>query len=325
MAKLKDIADLTGFSVATVSRILNHDDSFNVSDVTREKVLKAANKLNYLTLSQRQRKNIILGLAYWYSSADEVIDSHYLLIRSAIEEHCKANDVELKLFYLHEKTFDDITKIELDGLMALGKFSDNEISSLKKISPNFVLVDCKTTQPDVDIVTVDLTLATNQILKHLSNSNITSYGFIGGIESTLDGQTVEDERFKIISSSENIDEDAIHLGRLTPESGYEMMSNIIKSKKLKKAYIVATDIVALGCLKALAQHKIAVPDDVSIISYNNILISKYLTPGLTTVDLNAEQLGIAASEMVLERIKNKRTVAKKTYIPTQLIIRETCV
>lgn len=323
MAKLKDIADITGFSVATVSRVLNHDNSFNVSEKTRMKVLKAAEKLNYITLSQRQKKRVVIGLAYWYSSADEVIDSHYLSIRSAIEEHCDANEIDLKLFYLHEKSHEDMTRTKLDGLIALGKYSTEEIAALGRLNANFVLVDCDTTNPEIDVVMVDLEAATKNVIDYLFESGISSVGFIGGIESTIDGKVVEDIRFETFIKHEDIDYDAVYLGRLTPESGYTIMNNIIKSDNLKSAYIVATDVIAIGCLRALSEHNIKIPEEVSIVSYNNIFLSEYLVPSLTTVDLNADQLGIAAVEMMLERIRNDRKIARKTFIPTKLIKRET--
>jgi len=323
MAKLKDIANMTGFSVATVSRVLNHDDSFNVSEKTRTKVLDAAAKLNYLTLAQRKRDKILIGLAYWYTSADEMIDAHYLSIRSSIEEHCDANDVELKLFYLHEKNMDDMQQAHLDGLIALGKYSETELKRLKQLNNNFVLVDCDTDLPEIDVVMVDLTAATKQAIAHIEERGITSMGFIGGIESTLDGEIVTDYKFETVKNVAAVDAQSIYLGRLTPESGYDIMKNIIKSNALKQAYIVATDVIAIGCMRALSEHQIRVPNDVSIVSFNNMYISKYLVPALTTVDLNAEQLGIAAIETMLERIKNKRTIAKKTLLPTELMVRET--
>jgi len=179
MATLKDIADATGFSVATVSRVLNHDHSFNVSEKTRQKVLAAAERLNYVTLRKRHRslhedgkatgdKNKLkIGLAYWYSTADEVIDSHYLSIRSAIEEYFEATDVELKVFYLHEKKYDEIKQEKLDGLIALGKYSDNEIALLHELNANFVLVDCNSDHHEIDVVMVELKVATKDVIDYL--------------------------------------------------------------------------------------------------------------------------------------------------------------
>ena len=231
MATLKDIADATGFSVATVSRVLNHDHSFNVSEKTRLKVLKAAERLNYVVLNKRNRpfysnnkadseekSRTTIGLAYWYSTADEVIDSHYLSIRSAIEEHCKANDVELKLFYLHEKKYDDIVRENLDGLIALGKYSDYEITALHELNKNFLLVDCYADHPEIDVVMVDLKVATKGVIDYLYEKGAPSIGFIGGIESTLGGAAIEDTRFKTFTKHENADHDAVYLGRMTANS-----------------------------------------------------------------------------------------------------------
>lgn len=336
MAKLKDIAKATGYSVATVSRVLNHDHSFNVPEETRLKVLRTAERLNYVAISQRHRpfyeegkteekpkdKKLRVGLAYSVSPSDEIMDSYYLSIKSAIGESCETSGIDMKVFYLHEREYTDIKDANLDGLIALGKFSDYEINALYELNPNFVLVDCYTEHPAIDVVMVDLKVATKGVIDYLYKKGVTSLGFIGGIESTIDGKIIEDTRFKTFSKHEGADHDAIYLGRLTADSGYEIMKNIIKSGKIKPAYIVSTDVIATGCLKALNEHKINIPEEVAIISYNNSILSEYITPALTTVDLNTHYLGMATTETMLERIKNKRSLGKKIFIPTQLIIRE---
>jgi len=327
MANLKNIAEITGFSVATVSRVLNNDQTFNVSEKTRKKVLAVAEKLGYKTLSQRQlsTSKMVIGLAYWYSSADEMIDSHYLAIRTAIKEYCDKLDVILKIFYLNEVSYDDIKNAALDGLIALGKFSEVEIDDLSQLHEHFVLVDCPTKKQNIDVVFVDLIEATNSVIEYLLEKGLTSIGFIGAIESTIDGKSIKDDRLEAFINHKEMDNDAVYLGRLNLESGYEIMTNIIKNSNLKKAYIVATDTVAIGCLRALYENNIKVPQDISIISFNNIYLSQYLAPALSTVDLNAEHLGFIAAEVMIERIKNNRQLARKTFIPTKLIIRESSI
>jgi LacI family transcriptional regulator len=336
LAKLKDIADASGYSIATVSRVLNHDHSFNVPEETRLKVIRAAERLNYVTTSRRDRsfhtdgeidtvgkKQLRIGLAYSYSPSDEIIDPYYLSIKSAIGEHCEASGVDLKMFYLHERKYDDIKKENLDGLIALGKYSDYEISSLYELNPNFVLVDCYTNHSEIDVVMVDLKAATKELIDYLYETGVDSIGFIGGIESTIDGKIFEDTRFKIFSKHDRADHDAIYLGRLTANSGYEIMNNIIKSGNIKSAYIVATDVIAVGCLRSLNEHQIKIPEEVSIVGYHNSVLSEYTVPALSTVDLNIHHLGMAAVETMLERIKNERRLARKVFIPTELIKRKT--
>jgi len=334
MAKLKDIADATGFSIATISRVLRADATFSVADETRLKILSAAEELNYQISPMRHRpvavedqknnqeKEITIGLAYWYSTADEIIDPYYLSIRLAIKAYCDAHQIQLKLFYLLENSYDDIKKAGLDGLIALGKYSSAEIEQLHGLNPHFVLVDCYTKHPEIDVVMVDLKEATKEILKYLNRSNISEIGFIGGIEGTLDGKVLVDRRLKTFLSYDLVDHDAIYQGEFNAEAGYEMMSQIIKSGYIKKAYIVASDAIAIGCLKALNEHHIKVPQEVSVISYNNISLAQYTIPALTTVDLNTNHLGTTAAETLFERINSNRRLAKKIFIPTELIKRE---
>lgn len=339
MAKLKDIAMETGYSIATVSRVLNHDNSFKVPDETRRKVLSAAQRLNYVSNSKKNRlenemirdeitvvndskKLLRFGLAYSYSPSDEIIDPYYLSIKSAIGESCEASGVDLKVFYMHERNYEDIAYEKLDGLIALGKFNDHEIAELHKLNPHFILADCYTKHPNIDVVMVDLKVATKEIIDYLKDKGITSIGFIGGIESNLDGKIIEDVRLRTFLKYADEDEDSIYLGRLSAESGYEMMNNIIKKKSMKSAYIVSTDVLALGCLKALNEHKIEIPNEISIIAYNNSILSEFMSPALSTVDLNTHYLGATVTETLLERIRSGRTYAKKIYLPSVLITRK---
>lgn len=331
MAKLKDIAEATGFSISTISRILSHDQNFNASEQTRLKILSAAEKLNYVSPSRRRQtiigdrqveeKTVTIGLAYWYSTTDELADPYYLSIRLAIEAYCDAHQITLKLFYWHEKSDDEIKQANLDGLIALGKYSDAEIKALHQLNPHFVLVDCYAKHPEIDVVMVDLKEATKEMIHYLHKTGVASIGFIGGIETTIDGKALEDIRLKTFIKYEKADDDKIYLGTFNADSGYEIMNHIIKSGHIQSAYIAANDVIAVGCLKALNEHQIKIPDEVALVGYNNIALSQYTIPALTTIDLNTHHLGQTAAETMFERIKTNRRLAKKIFIPTQLIKR----
>lgn len=332
MAKIKDIADMTGFSITTISRVLNQDETFNVSEETRHQIISAAEKLNYVPLRKRQgqkeqknKANPTIGLAYWYSTANEITDPYYLSIRLAIESYCESHNISLKLFYLPETGYHDLDVSDLEGLIALGKYSENEIKLLSSLTPHFVLVDCYAKDKGIDVVMVDLKEATKDIIEHFQSIGISELGFIGGIEGTLDGTTLQDIRLKTFAKHEIANEDTIHLGAFNTETGYEIMTNIIKVGNLQKGYIVASDAIAIGCLKALNENNIKVPEEVSLISYNNISLAQFTIPALTTIDLNTNHIGTTAMETLMERIKSDREIGKKIFIPTELIKRESCL
>ena len=330
MAKIKDIADLTGFSITTISRVLNQDKNFNVSDDTRLKIMTATEKLNYVPLSRRNKtikktSALRIGLVYWYSIAEEITDPYYMSIRLAIENQCQAQNIKLEKIYLPTKSFEEIKTMNLDGLIVLGKYSTNEINQLYEINPHLVLVDCYSKHYHIDVVIADLTEATRDIINYLLEVNLGSIGFICGIEKTLDGEELLDLRLTAyideMTKLKRFNQNHVYLGSFTADSGYEMMSKIIKQNKLLDAYIVASDAMAIGCLKALNENNIKVPDTVSIISYDNISLAQYTIPSLTTIDMNTKHMGDTAIELMIERIKNDRDIAKKVTIPTRLIKR----
>ena len=328
LVKIKDIAKKSGVSVATVSRVLNQDKSFNVSDDTRLKVLAVAEKLNYIPRSKRteakqntNKHSIKIGLVYWYTSMQETIDPYYLSIRLIIEDYCISNQLELQ----HISGLDYETNVDythLDGIIALGKYSHEEITKMYTLHKNLVLVDCYTKHKFIDVVMVNLREATEDIVDYFTSLGITDIGFIGGVEKTIDGHEIEDIRLRSFRKYSTSDTPAIYVGEFNADSGYELMKQLVDADQLKKAYIIASDTMAIGALRALREAKIGVPKDVSLISYNNIALAQYTLPALTTVDLNIKYLGETAVDLVIERLITSRTIGKKVFISTEMIKRE---
>ncbi len=334
MAKIKDIADRTGFSLTTVSRVLNHDKSFNVSDETRFTILSVAEELNYTPPARRQKQvkktnTSKVALVYWYSQKDEVTDPYYLAIRMSMELYCQHYNIELHKFHFNANVFEDISNLNVSGIIALGKFSENELSQLHTINKNLVLVDSYTPHYEIDVVIADLKQATKQIISYLVEKEMKQIGFICGVEKTIDGEELLDVRLttyrKQMKKLKMFDPNHVYLGEFSAESAYELMTAIITKGKLLDAYIVASDSMAIGCLKALNEHQIKVPDTVSIISYDNISLSQYTIPSLTTVDMNSNFMGKTAVDTLVDRIEHERTIAKKIIIPTQLIKRHSSI
>lgn len=89
MATIKDIASIVGVSISTVSRVLNFDDTLNVSNTTREKILKVADELDYISTKSKknkEKKTKNVGIIYWYDYEEELGDPYYLTLRWAVEK-----------------------------------------------------------------------------------------------------------------------------------------------------------------------------------------------------------------------------------------------
>jgi LacI family transcriptional regulator len=120
-----------------------------------------------------------------------------------------------------------------------------------------------------------------------------------------------------------LESEHIYIGSFVASSGYELMKKAIEqSQELPSAFLIASDSMAIGALRALHESGLKVPEDVAIIGFNDIPTSKYTVPPLASVRVHKEFMGETAVHLLLERISKQRTIAKKVIIPTELIIRQ---
>lgn len=333
MATIKDIAEKVGVSIATVSRVLNQDETFNVSDETKLKIFQVAEELNYKRAKpnrKKKKKKKTIGsvtLIYWYTTKLELSDPYYLSLRLGIEEQVKLQGFQIETIHAKEKL--DVTTIATDGLILLGKYSETYLEQLQQSFPNLVLVDGYSSHPAIDTVVPDLTSATKQIIEHYLSKGIADIGLICGVEDTLDGEKINDVRLityqKEMMTRNLYYPNRVYLGRFTAQSGYELMKTIIEREELLPAYIVGSDTMATGCLKALNEHHIAIPNQVSLISFNDTPMAQYTHPSLSSVRIYTDIMAETAVSLFAERMISERPVGKKVTIPTTIIYRDSSV
>lgn len=330
MATLKDIAKLAGFSLATVSRVLNHDTSLNVSDETRKKIYEVAEELGYKTIRQRSRdlkRNIRIGVIHWYSQKEEMGDPYYLSVAKGVEKECFSRKLEFISIFKDGDKYTTGELNDLDGFIAIGKFSREDIQEFSAFSKNIIFVDSSPDDKVYDSVIIDIAGATLEVLRNIMSKGHTSIGFIGGREYVgKDKIPLQDERERIyreFTKDKGIYEEGnIYIGSFTTEGGYDMMKKAVSKGDIPEVFFVASDSMAMGVIQALYESGLKVPGDVGIVSFNDIPTSKYLIPPLSTVRVHTEFMGATAVVLLLERIKEAREIPKKVIVPTDLIIRE---
>ena len=159
VATIKDIAKEAGVSITTVSRILNFDKNLNVSEETRKKVLAIAEEMNYVTIKERKNKlkNYTIGIVCSFNEMKELSDPYFLSIRMAIEKKCSEENIGFKSIYTSNLIKDNTYNYkELDGIIAIGIFENDEINSLKQLSPNIIFIDSSPEEWEFDSIVVDL-------------------------------------------------------------------------------------------------------------------------------------------------------------------------
>lgn len=327
MATIKDIAKVAGVSIATVSRVLNFDDTLNVTDSTKQRIFEAAEGLNYI---KKKEKNILkstykVAIANWYTEKEEVLDPYYLSIRMAIEKKCANENIEVVKLSPHFTTYIK----EVDGIIAIGKFGHMELEKLKTVSENIVFVDSSPESEVYDSVVCDLKYATINLMNYLEGLGHKNIGFISGAEYINGNNEIFVDRrertYKDEMYARGIDfKENLYIGEFTPQSGYELMKKAIADNNKITAFVVANDSMAIGAYKAISEAGLKIPDDISIVSYNDNITSQFIVPALTTVKIHMEFMGETAVDLMIEKLKDGREIAKKVVLPTRLIKRDSC-
>lgn len=267
-------------------------------------------------------------MIHWYDTKQELSDVYYLSIRLGIEKKCSERDVELVKIFKEE--YGNISKklSTFDGLIAIGKFSEEEVEDIKMLKIPTVFVDSSPDTFEFDSVVIDFKQAMRQVFEYMIDQNgIKIIGYIGGREYIGKdkiplGERREEYFRAYLSERGLLKQEHIYIGEFLVESGYQQMKLALASGQFPEAFFIASDTMAIGALKALHEENIPVPDKIKIIGFNDIPHSAYLIPPLTTVKVYTEFMGETAVTMLLERFEG-RDISKKSVIPTILIERET--
>jgi LacI family transcriptional regulator len=323
MATIKDIAERVGVSIATVSRVLNYDSKLSVGDETKKKIFEVAEELSYRKKSAKRTAAYKLAIIHWYTEKEELDDLYYMSIRLGIENRCESLGIQVVKMYKDSPQQNE----EIHGIIAIGKYNKRQAEELRKQTENIVFVDSSPDEDQYDSVLSDFYKATENVLQRFLENGHTNIGYIGGRE-IYDDQTevIEDPRrigFEHFLSQRGLfDETKVYMGRFSVEDGYSLMKKAVveHGDRLPTAFFAANDSIAIGALRALHEEGISVPDQVNIIGVNDISVSKYIYPPLSTVKIYTELMGETAVDLLVERLAD-RQIAKKVVIATKLEIR----
>ncbi|XCP83700.1 LacI family DNA-binding transcriptional regulator [Roseburia hominis] len=330
MATIKDIAKAANVSAAAVSRILNQDETLNVSPETRQKVLDTAKELHYVKKGRPVVKSAFtLGIVQWFSSQQELEDSYYLLIRQGIEDYCLANQIQIIRTYKSDVNYADALK-DADCIICIGKFSHSEVETFQKQNANTLFLDMSVEHPQVSTVTLDFEGAVRQVMEYLTGLGHQEIGFLAGREYLDTEQTElysDDRKALFIQYCEEHGvryKPYLKEGSFRIDSGYEMMCELIDSGQLPTAIFAASDPIAMGALKALNENGYSVPDDVSVVGFDDISMAQFTTPPLTTVHAPAYNMGRYGATILHRIIKEQLGTALKIQLPCELVRRGSC-
>ncbi|MGL5286108.1 transcriptional regulator, LacI family [Aeromonas sp. RU39B] len=325
MATLKAIAQEAGVSLATVSRVLNEDPTLSVKEETRQRIVEIAERLQYRT--QLARKGVSKGrlhllAIYTYPPEREVNDPYYLAIRYGIEMQAQRLGIGLTHHYGAPP---EALLSQVDGALVVGGLEPELQRWLAQRLSHLVLVDrshsvLRPAADGHDSVDVDLAQISQLVLDHFVANGHRRIAYIGGEECGIDlrEQSFADygQRLGVVSQED------IYRGEFSSQAGYRLASEML-DRDCPPALFVASDSLAIGVLRALHERGIRIPEQVELISVNDIPTAKFTVPPLSTVRIPAELMGAQGVNLLLERLRDLRELPLRVLVPSQLIVRGT--
>jgi len=331
-ATLKDIAKESGVSIKTVSRALNNYPDINKD--TKVKILEIAKKYDYspnlLAKSLRNNKSYTIG----YIISD-TMNEFFWNVAYAIENEFKKHNYGILTCFSNNDPEIEIEALKLlvsrqmDGIIlaAIGRNCDFVREIIDKLEIPLVVIDNKIKGLKSNLVLHDNINGALLLTKHLIEHGYKDIACIAGsIGDTTGKKRLEGYMQALTSFNIPINKELIKVSNWEISGGYDSTIELFNSSKIKpRAIFVANSIMALGSLKALRELNLKVPEDVALVSFDNLSFIEATNPPLTTLEKSDNKIGETAAKILYENILNKENKEiKEIYIEAGLSIRESC-
>lgn len=326
---MQDIARLAGVSPGTVSNALNNRKG--VSKDTKERVLKIAEELGYDRNSKEECKVIrfISFKKHGYVVSDTPFFSQLI---QGIEEECRAEGFEVLISQIiyNEHNDEDIQEIvkqeQIAGVLLLAtEMSESDLQPFRKLSVPIVLLDSYFNDADFDHILINNCKGAYQAVNHLIKNGHVEIGCLGSSKPIKNfNYRYEGFRDALTEANLKIHKEYELLLEPTLEGSYRDMKEILNSKDLKlpTAFFAFNDIIALGAIRAMKEKGISIPDQVSIVGFDDMPFCEISSPRLTTIRVHKQYIGKTAIRRLIGRIAERDEQKLKIEINTELVERE---
>lgn len=331
MSTIFDVAKLAGVSYGTVSRVLN--GSRHVHPQTREKVLQAMRELDFN--ANRQARNLAKRTAVTNTIGVLVPDlsTEYTgEILSGVDSCLSRHQMDIVLYTTHriaEKEFAHITNLirnAVDGLLILlPRHPADYIGMLENMHFPYVLIDHQGTRPDSPRVGATNYQGACDATRYLLSLGHRQIGFITG---TLDMSNASDRlagyKTALLETGISPDNALIFTGRFDRMDGFNAGNHFLDLPEPPTAIFASNDVMAYGVMDALHNRGLRVPQDMSLIGFDDIPTSAIIRPAMTTIRQPLKEIGSQAAQMLIKKLTNREIRLGCLELPTELIMRESC-
>lgn len=325
---INDIAKLANVSKATVSFVLNNKEG--VSDKTRQKVLDVIEQTNYKpSLNSRRlfyRKSFTIAVVFDKISST-LNNLFYYDIMNSLVKRCMSYDYAL-VHYEYSLIDNQLTLPEnilnkdVDGLIFLKDIPMELVAKLTSLDIPFVVADDHSEHRSLHSVKVDYRLAAYSAVQYLISQGHKNIGFIGNMNlPSFYTQVFSGYQKALREANLPLKPAWCYEKILDRETMEKYISDMLELKELPTAVFCIEDILAIELIRYLHKRGLQVPEDISVISIDDIILSNMIYPGLTTVVLDKEKIGNCAVDMLIDLI-NHREVQNTVIASSDIIVRD---
>ncbi|WP_440875285.1 LacI family DNA-binding transcriptional regulator [Thalassotalea sp. PLHSN55] len=330
-----DIAYRAGVSQSTVSRALRNSPLVN--EETRRRVQAIAKELNYKvdknasSLRTQQSGTLALLLFEDPTNDDSLINPFFMSMLGSITRACANKGYDLLVSFQQmsddwHADFEDTRKADGIILLGYGDYTDYEEKLIQLIEQDtcFVRWGAEVKELPVTSVGCNNLHGGYQLTEHVINNGRKNFAFIGGVTS---GSPEFLDRYlghcKAIENHHLVVDKSLQVDAVsTEDSGYQAVLRLIEQGKKFDALMGASDLIALGAMRALQDNGYRVPEDVAVIGFDDIPIASYTFPPLTTAKQDTLRAGELLVEKLLQLVNGE--VAETKLMTTELVIRKSC-
>lgn len=328
MVTIKDVAKEAGVAISTVSNVLNHVNI--VSDEKKQKVFTAVEKLKYVPnmnakfLKSNKKNTIGLFLP-------SVQGDFYRMLIQTVHMQCRLKSYLLNIYISNENTSDEIYSMVIssgvEGAIVLNEcLHDEYVDRIALTKMPIVFIDREYAGEHMSSVIINNVEGATLAMEYLIKQGHRRIGYIHGINNFDD-----EARFQAYIDTMNkynipLEENIILRGYFEEAVAYsEMRVLLLKGTSIPEAFFCANDEMAWGCIHALTEAGYKVPDDVCVIGFDDIMLSAYYVPALTTIHSPVTELGNTSAAELFRLMEQEDTVKGTiTRLSPSLVVRDSC-
>lgn len=329
---IKDVAKIAGVSPSTVSRVITKSEDLNIKEETRQRILNAIKKLNYkpnvIARSLRIKSTYTLGMVI-----PDITNSFFSILFKGADKVASEKDFSIILCNTDdnpnkaEKIINSLVQRQVDGLLlATTNFKNDILNNMNISKYPYVFVNRHLNNDIENYVITDNFLGAILAMEHLISLGHLRIAYVSGPLS-IDTALNRLEGYKNSLKRHNLpfDSELVVESEMTEEGGYKAFYELIKKRVKFTAIFAANDLIALGIMTAAKNVGVKIPEDLSLVGFDDLPVVSKINPALTTIKVPLFEMGYYAADMLIRKIKGEKNYISKIILRPELILRESTI